>query len=143
MLDDERIAAPRAEPLAAEDIRRINDSAAEYRVRWHKELQPSLGEVQLLASPKAFDAATRVAAALHELSLMVWELGTFTGHWIQVHGLIMALREAMREELGVPDEPEPEPISLDEWPWFHRRHQTSSERTSPSGGDSSNAIDPS
>jgi hypothetical protein len=49
-----------SEPISASDEASVVDGLLDYFMRWDDELQPALGEVQLLASPEVADMADRV-----------------------------------------------------------------------------------
>ncbi len=97
-----------------------------YFAKWEDELQPLLGEVQLLASPKVADLSDRVSGALMEITAQVEIEGSFSEYypgWFQADDLINVTRNAMREELGL------EAVGSDRWalrrdngwPWLDER----------------------
>lgn len=115
-----------AEPISDGDEQLVRDGLFEYFVRWDDELQPALGEVELLASPHVADLADRVSGALMELTATVEMRQPFTEHyptWFQTQDLLEVLRNAMRVELGL------SPMAKDrsagrrsaDWPWLPDR----------------------
>jgi hypothetical protein len=125
------------EPLSAEDDEVIKSDLFKYMVRWDDELQPALGELQLLASREVADLADRISGALIDLTSNIEKRDSFKNHypmWFQADDLLSVLRQAMRRELGVSGELEPQRRSPD-WPWLPDRPPGSSyvqKRTSES-----------
>lgn len=117
------------EEVSDEDENLTKDGLFEYLVRWDNELQPALGEVQLLASPPVADLADRVSGALMELTATIELRGAFTSHypmWFQAEDLLSVLRAAMRRELGVAGGLDEQRRREDDWPWLSDRPSRSS-----------------
>ena len=94
-----------------------------YFEQWDDDLQPALGEVQLMASSSVADLADRVSGALMDLTSNIERRGSFEEHypaWFQTQDLIQVLRNAMREELGLPPVDADLPRDLS-WPWLTDR----------------------
>ncbi|MBI0375232.1 hypothetical protein JBE27_02805 [Streptomyces albiflaviniger] len=94
------------QPVTAdeEEEELIAEGLAEYIAKWDDDLQPALGEVELLATPKVADLADRVSGALMALTSYVEARRAFTEYypsWFQAQDLVQVLRNAMRVELGV------------------------------------------
>lgn len=116
-----------AEPVSEDDEEALSEGLTDYLMRWNDDLQPALGEVELLASPEVADLADRVTFALMELTANVELRGTHKEHfptWLQSQDLLEVLRNAMRAELGLPI------MSVDtrasgrrtgDWPWLSDR----------------------
>lgn len=115
------------QPLSDDDEEVVSDGLFEYISRWNEELQPALGEVELLASPRVADLADRVTSALMHLTANVELRGSFIEHsptWFQTRDLADVLRNAMREELGLQAMPLDQRIAArrsDGWPWLPDR----------------------
>ena len=95
------------EPISDEDEALIAEDLAEFYERWDTELQPALGDVQLLASAPVADLADRTCGALLELTGVVEHRGAFVDfypQWFRAQDLLGVLRNAMRRELGLADE---------------------------------------
>lgn len=110
---------PGGQPLAKEDDELIKDGLFEYQVKWDEQLQPALGEVQLLASPEVADLADRVSGALLDVTSVAEARGAlddFYPWWDKTEKYIAKLRNAMRRELGLPPM-----LEVDKrkgyWPW--------------------------
>jgi hypothetical protein len=135
-----------SQSLSAEDDEAIRELLFEYIVDWNEDLQPALGEVQLLASPEVADLADRVSGALLDLTSEIEKRGIFINHyptWFQTQDLLEVLRQAMRQELGVSGELEPHG-SFADWPWLPDRPPRSSYvQKNPSSRDRPSAIPPS
>lgn len=93
------------EPMPNDEDRGIvKEGLSDYFVSWETDVQPALGEVQLLASDRVADLADRVSAALMEVTVYLEREETFTDYypmWFQAQDLLTVLRNAMREELGL------------------------------------------
>ena len=93
------------DPMPTEEDRSsMKDDLYEYFSGWETEVQPALGEVQLLASERVADLADRVSSALMEVTVYVEQEDTFTAYypmWFQAQDLLGVLRNAMRDELGL------------------------------------------
>lgn len=119
-----------------EDQGFIYEGLHEYINGWETELQPALGEVQLLASDRVADLADRVSSALMELTFFLEADQAFTDYypmWFQTQDLLGVLRNAMREELGLGELPNTRVRSGDDYPWlpdrptresYHQAHHT-------------------
>ncbi len=96
-----------ADPMPSDEDRvLVKDGLTDYFVAWDGEVQPALGEVQLLASEKVADLADRVSTALIELTFYLETEDAFTEYyptWFQSKDLVDLLRDAMRKELGLPE----------------------------------------
>jgi hypothetical protein len=82
----------------------LNGHAFEFYSRWDDELQPALGEVQLLAGPKVAETADRTSWALMELNGFIDSRQSFTivtEYGFKTRHLLDATRNAMRSELGL------------------------------------------
>lgn len=107
-----------------EDDRMRSDGLFEYLVRWDDELQPALVEVQLLASATVADLADRVSGALMEITGEIESNGAFVAYyprWFRARDLLGVLRNAMRDELGLPDSIDAELPRRGDWPWLDDR----------------------
>lgn len=116
-----------AAPIAADDEQLLADGLLNYMMRWDDELQPALGDVELLASPEVTDLADRVSGALMELTATVELRRPFTDHypmWFQAQDLLEVLKNAMRAELGLPPMTEGKRTlgrRANDWPWLPDR----------------------
>lgn len=98
----------------------LANASAEFRKVLGRELQPALGEVQLLAKKNVAELADRVMWALLELAGLI-----SGGHLYdqvkeyrdKANQLLDVLRNAMREELGVPGPVRTFPMPKS-WPWL-------------------------
>jgi hypothetical protein len=104
----------------------IRSDLSDYIAKWDEELQPRLGEVQLLASPEVGDLADRVAGALMSITSPIELRRTFGEYfpdWFRTQDLIVILRNAMRVELGLdPAAVDAYPARRDpNWPWLTKR----------------------
>jgi len=75
--------------------------------RWDRELQPALSEVQLLTGKDVAKLADRTTWKLRDLNVLIdrdAELGVISKQAIEVRQLINTTRNAMRNELGVPEQ---------------------------------------
>lgn len=113
-------------PLSTDDDEMIRDDLTDYLVKWEDELQPRLGEVQLLASPEVADLADRVAGALMDVTGPIelrWTFDKYFPDWFRTQDLIVILRNAMRVELGLPvGAADAYPARRDpNWPWLTER----------------------
>lgn len=113
-------------PLSSEDDEMIRDGLTDYMMKWDDELQPRLGDVQLLASPGVADLADRVSGALMEITSPIELRCTFEKYfpdWFRTQDLIVILRNAMRVELGLdPAATDAYPARRDpNWPWLTER----------------------
>ena len=112
------------ETVSSDDETFIAEGLAEVFERWDTELQPALGDVQLLASAQVADLADRTCGALLEVTGVVEHRGVFVDfypQWFRAQDLLGVLRNAMRRELGLVDEIQTalprEPL----WPWLPDR----------------------
>jgi hypothetical protein len=113
-------------PLSSEDDEMIRSDLSDYIAKWDDELQPRLGEVQLLASPEVGDLADRVAGALMDITSPIEMRRTFEEYfpdWFRTQDLVVILRNAMRVELGLdPAAADAYPARRDpNWPWLTER----------------------
>lgn len=111
------------EPMRAADEELVAGGLLEYFGQWDEELQPALGEVQLLATPSVADLADRMSGALMELTAVVELRRPFSEHYpvyFQARDLLEVLRDAMRTELGVTAMGTTSRVS-DDWPWLPDR----------------------
>ena len=121
------------EPITEEDEELVKEEVIDLYTRWEDEVQFMLGEVQLIAAPKVAELADRTSWALMMLigdmdSRKTW-LGdidtrkTFqevnAAYYRTLH-LVEALRNAMRDELGLTDPIHTWPKSEEwlDWPWL-------------------------
>jgi hypothetical protein len=114
-----------SEPISASDDASVVEGLLGYFSKWDDELQPALGEVQLLASPEVADMADRVSGALMEITAPVEQRLSFTDYhpdWLRAKELVVALTNVMRRELGLPEGAvEAFPARRDpDWPWLSR-----------------------
>jgi hypothetical protein len=113
-------------PIPDDDEQLIANRLFEYWVRWDDELQPALGEVELLASPEVADLADRMSGALMELTAPI-ELRQASDDFypleFQAQDLLDVLRNAMRTELGLSAVSREGHLGRrdDEWPWLPDR----------------------
>lgn len=108
----------------ASDNEACADFLMAFFIDWDDGLQPSLGEVQLLASPEVSDLADRVSGGLMECSSPIEGRDAFTQFypiWFQVCDLRDVLRNAMRKELGLPAGLESTSRRSEDWPWLPNR----------------------
>lgn len=104
----------------------LKDELYAYYAKWEDSLQPLLGEVTLLASPAVADLADRVSGALMAVTAPIELREDFNEYypvWFQARDLIHVLRDAMRNELGLPavlDAMSAFPRQGD-WPWLEER----------------------
>jgi hypothetical protein len=113
-----------AGPPESSDEEIIVEGLQAYYERWDDEVQPALGEVQLLASSEVADLADRVSGALMLLGGEVEQRAPFTLYypmWFQACDLLSVLRNAMRNELGVAERVEDTIPRDDNWPWLADR----------------------
>jgi hypothetical protein len=120
-------------PITEEDEELVKEDVLDLYARWDDEVQFMLGEVQLIAAPKVAELADRTSWALMMLigdmdSRKTW-LGdidtrkTFqevnAAYYRTLH-LVEALRNAMRDELGLTDPVHTWPKSGEwlDWPWL-------------------------
>lgn len=100
----------------------IKDGLLDYMHKWETELQRTLGELQLLASPAVAELADRVSDALLEITAPVELRGDFDDYYwgfLSSRDLVRVLLNAMREELGLPPAPLDGPFGRDDnWPWL-------------------------
>jgi hypothetical protein len=109
---------PPAAPPSEEDDLEIEKGLDEYTVRWREQLQPALGEIQLLASPEVADLAHGVTLALMDLADEVDSRSHYDAYYpisLRTNDLLKLLREAMRRELGVSGELVTQQLRA--WPW--------------------------
>lgn len=115
-------------PITGEDAELLKEGIYEYYHRWDDELQPLLLEVQLMATPSVADLADRMSGALLEIAPEA-PIGhpppTFIEYypgWFQAQDLLSMLRDAMREELGMPEKlSSTESRKASGWPWLESR----------------------
>ena len=110
-----------------EDDDVISEGLIDYFITWDDELQPLLGEVQLVASKNVADIADRVSGALMELTSFLESRQAFTSYypvWFQTRDLIHVLRNEMRVELGLPSHGDS--VHGKDWPWLKSRPSTES-----------------
>lgn len=135
----------RHEP-SQEDWDAVERAVAHFFRRWDDDLQPALGEVQLLASPTVADLAERVSWALIEISWDIQHWVPFEDYysgWNLERDLLAVLRNAMRRELGLPETDDGAFPRDPTWPWLPDRpgcqeylkdHRRQSIRRHPSRG---------
>jgi hypothetical protein len=121
------------EQITEEDEELIKEEVLDLYSRWDDEVQFVLGEVQLIATPKVAELADRASWALMILvgdmdSRKTW-LGDIdtrktyrevnAAHYLTLH-LVEALRNAMRDELGLTEPVQTWPKSSEwlDWPWL-------------------------
>ena len=112
-----------SQPLSEDDEALVSEGLFEYQLKWNEDLQPALGEVQLMATSPVVDLADRVSGALMELTATVELRGAFQDHypmWFQARDLLQVLRNSMRAELGLAEVDVASPRSP-EWPWLPDR----------------------
>jgi hypothetical protein len=127
---EEKAARPDDESILKEDV-------FTFYQRWDNELQPVLGEVQLLANPKVAELADRTSWALMELNGFIDSRQLFeivTEYGFKTRYLLEAVRNAMRAEIGLTSSIQTFPMPKD-WPWLPDEHGASDGSTS-SGAES-------
>lgn len=113
-----------AEDISEEDEEIIGEGLLDYHMRWDDELQPALGEVQLMASPKVVELTERTSSALMEIGGEIEIRGTFTEYhvgWYMARDMIQVLRNEMRIELGLPEANVNQFPRSEDWPWLSDR----------------------
>jgi hypothetical protein len=106
-----------------EDDDLISEGLIDYFATWEDDLQPLLGELQLVASRNVADLADRVSGALMEMTRFLELRQAFTSYypvWFQAQDLIHVLRNEMRVELGLDSHGESSRADHD-WPWLASR----------------------
>jgi hypothetical protein len=68
------------QPMSDDDEGIVSEGLFEYQVRWDEEVQPALGEVQLMATSEVVDLADRVSGVLMELTVTVEQRAVFQDH---------------------------------------------------------------
>jgi hypothetical protein len=129
------------DPMPNEADRAVmKNGLREYFEGWDTEVQPALGEVQLLASDRVADLADRVSSALMEVTVYLEQDDAFTEYyptWFQAQDLLGVLRNAMRAELGLGELPNTRVRDGSEYPWlperpsresYHQAHHTPKSR---------------
>lgn len=109
--------------IKPEDDQIISEGLTAYFATWEDELQPLLGELQLVASNNVADLADRVSGALMELTSFLERRCAFTSYypvWFQAQDLIHVLRNEMRVELGLPSHGDSARVEHN-WPWLTSR----------------------
>jgi hypothetical protein len=109
--------------IEAEDDELISVGLIEYITTWEDDLQPLLGELQLVATQKVADLADRVSGALMEMTVFLERRQAFTAYypmWFQSQDLIHVLRNEMRADLGLASQGETT-RSTTAWPWLESR----------------------
>ena len=109
--------------IAPQDDELISDELIAYIACWEQELQPLLGELQLVASKNVTDIAERVSGALMEMTVFLERRQAFTLYypmWFQAQDLIRVLRNEMRTELGLHSHGDSGPVDHG-WPWLDSR----------------------
>jgi len=135
-----------SEPITEPDEELIKEEVIGLYGRWDDEVQFMLGEVQLIAAPKVAELADRTSWALMTLigdmdSRKTW-IGdidtrkTYTevneAYYRTLH-LVEALRNAMRDELGLTDPIHAWPRSSEwlDWPWLSEKPKELDNTTAP------------
>jgi hypothetical protein len=140
-------------PMLATETEHLDEGFSKYVGTWARQLQPALGEIQLLASAEVADLADRASSALFKLYAAFGKssLFEFIGMMRRTADLVSVLRDAMRRELGVSSELKPHGHSAD-WPWLPDRpplsayveeleeEEVAQREDKSSTGDSSSAI---
>lgn len=123
-----------------EDHGLIKEGLHDYFAGWEIEVQPALGEVQLIASDRVADLADRVSSALMEVTVDLELDNAFTDYyptWFQAQDLVGVLRNAMREELGLGELRNTRVRDQPDYPWlperpsresYHQAHHTPKSR---------------
>lgn len=112
------------EEVTEEDEAFIGEGLTDYFTRWDEELQPSLGDVQLVAGADVADLTHRVSGALMEITAVVEKRGPFVNYypgWFRAQDLLGVLRNAMRTELGLKDAVVADYPRDEQWPWLPDR----------------------
>jgi hypothetical protein len=119
-----------------EDQAFVKEGLYDYFSSWETDVQPALGEVQLLASDRVADLADRVSSALMEVTVFLELNQAFTDYYpvsFQAQDLLGVLRNAMREELGLGELPNTRVRDDPDYPWladrpsresYHQAHHT-------------------
>jgi len=105
----------------------LNEDVSTFYDRWDDELQPALGEVQLLAGPTVAELADRTSWALMELngfidSRQMFE--TVMEYEFKTRYLLEGTRNAMRAEIGLTSPIKTFPMPKD-WPWLPGKPESS------------------
>lgn len=135
------------QPIPEEDEELRREGLFEFHVRWREELQPALGEIQLLAGAEVAELADRASAALMDVTGPIETRQPFIEWqptWYAARDLIAEMLKAMRRELGLPPAPDIARPRGGDWPWVPekdgavpaRRRRRLSPRPSPKDGDS-------
>lgn len=109
--------------LSAKHESKIAEGVIQYHERWGDQLQPSLTEVRLVATPRVAELAGRLSAALLTLGTLIDSRAPFEDYYpryFQTRDMLQVVGNAMRTELGQPDAVE----NLDQqgdWPWLPDR----------------------
>jgi hypothetical protein len=109
--------------IKAGDDELISVGLSEYFTTWEDDLQPLLGELQLVATHKVADLADRVSGALMEMTVFLERREVFTAYypmWFQSQDLIHVMRNEMRADLGLASQGETA-RSDTSWPWLESR----------------------
>lgn len=122
-----------------EDDDFISEGLTDYFATWEDELQPLLGELQLVASKNVADLADRVSGALMEVTSFLERRQAFTRYhpvWFQTQDLIHVLRNEMRVELGLASHGDSARVD-DDWPWLKSKPSSESYIQDHSGQEES------
>ena len=139
-IDDTAVFLPNEDKqaVAPDDESILKDNVFAFYRRWDDELQPVLGEVQLLASPKVAELADRTSWALMELNGFIDSRQVFdvvTEYGFKTRHLLDAIRNAMRAEIGLTSPVRTFPIPKD-WPWLPDDEPKAADDSVPSGAES-------
>ena len=117
---------------ASDDESTLKEDVFTFYQRWDEELQPVLGEVQLLAGPKVAELADRTSWALMELNGFIDSRQQFeivTEYGFKTRHLLEAVRNAMRAEIGLTSPVRTFPMPED-WPWLPDEPKAADEKGS-------------
>ena len=106
--------------IPTEDEVILKEDVFEFYQRWDGELQPVLGEIQLLANPKVAELADRTSWALMELNGFIesrQQFETVYEYSLKTSHLLESVRNAMRTEIGLTRPIKTFPMPKD-WPWL-------------------------
>jgi hypothetical protein len=112
--------ASEAKKITAKDESFLKEEVFDFYGRWDDELQPALGDVQLLAGPSVAELADRTSWALMELNGFMDSRQNYeivNEYAFKTRYLLDAIRNAMRTELGLTSPIKTFPMPED-WPWL-------------------------
>jgi hypothetical protein len=117
-----------AAPITGDDERLVREMFQDWMECWDSELQPMLSEMELLATPKLADVASRAAQGILDAVPQPQYLGpgesriapaVYSDHWPT---------QQIRVELGLEPTPDRAPADQD-WPWMPDQPSDEDHRT--------------